>query len=295
MNPYNYGFNNPVIYNDPSGADGVYTGTGTKEDPYVIQANYYYSGLNEVEEKAFKAAIDEYNRVDKKNPNGKAHEIKIDKSTTIYVKFELTAINYDLIEQNADEPLSLQKIAARDGIAIYDDENVNTEYYRYGHKVEIGDIEDPKKFASATSGRILFDRNNSKRYYDNNPSDTTSYSEFVKAIFIHEIGHTLTAVHGDPGGIMKYVSVKEIEKESVAFGNKGTGKYTYSLPTLNNSSIRAIIGRLGQNYDTFGWESKYLTEKEKKEDNFIFEELNKEKNKMIKVKQQTNSRIMKKP
>jgi len=294
MSPYNYSFNNPEMYSDPNGMDGVYMGTGTQEDPYVIQANYYYSGLSKVEEKAFKEAVDEYNGVDKKNPNGKMYDIKIDKLTTIYVKFELTAINYDLIEQNVDEPLNLQQIAAKDGIAIYDKDGINTEYYRYGNRVEIGNVNEQNKFASANQESITFDRSNSEQYFSNHPSESIDYLDFAKAIFIHEIGHTLTAVHGDPGSIMNYTMVTEAQNLSVAFGNKGTGKYDYSLSKVDNKAIRAIIGRLGQEIGTPGNKSKYLAEKEKREKNYIFKELNNKTNKTEDVKQFTNSRIMKK-
>lgn len=283
------------MYNDPSGMDGVYTGTGTKEDPYVIQANYYYSGLNEVEEKAFKDAIAEYTGKNEKNPEGKVHEIKIDKKNKVYVKFDLVEVNFDAIQQENDEPFTIYEIAYKDAYLVEKDpkneENI-TNYYTYGHVVALGNVDKPNKFSSSNNQNIIFDRAASERFFSKYPGDGTQYSDFTKGVFIHEIGHTLTAVHGDPGSIMKYAYPTATTNSNTVYGNNRTGKFQYNLPRVTNDGIRAIIGRLGQNHNTVGWESKYLTDKERKEKNYLDKV---ESKKGINVYEETNSRIMRKP
>ena len=52
------------MYRDPTGRDGEITGSGTKEDPYVIHAAYYYKkgSLSEAEINGLNAAADAYNK-----------------------------------------------------------------------------------------------------------------------------------------------------------------------------------------------------------------------------------------
>ena len=70
-----------MIYGYPTGKDGEITGSGTKEYPYIIHANYYYNKgeLSDELKHGLNAAIREYN--DRK-------PIKIKSG---YVKFDLSA------------------------------------------------------------------------------------------------------------------------------------------------------------------------------------------------------------
>ncbi|MDR1653332.1 MAG: hypothetical protein LBS01_06760 [Prevotellaceae bacterium] len=53
---------------DPDGRDGMVTGLGTKEDPYLITANYYYQNgsLNEEQVKGLNSTDAVYNNSGKK-------------------------------------------------------------------------------------------------------------------------------------------------------------------------------------------------------------------------------------
>lgn len=83
---------------------------------------------------------------------------------------------------------------------------------------------------------------------------------------------------------MTDVTARPAIDSSVVVGSTKTGKYNYSLPKVDIKGIRTIIGRLDQEVETLGSESKYLTPKEKKK--YI--------NQKTKMLEKTNSRIMKK-
>src|SRR5690606_28401208 len=97
----------------------------------------------------------------------------------------------------------------------------------------------------------------------------STYSEALTSIYVHEIAHNLGAVHGDPGNAMDYFTKSTFSKENMvgSSGNvarSGNSPVTINKIKVNSSSIKAIIGRIGQGKLAHPQESKYLNDKEKK-------------------------------
>jgi hypothetical protein len=86
-------------------------------------------------------------------------------------------------------------------------------------------------------------------------------AEIFTGVGIHEIGHNLGGIHGDPGNIMIPVNAVEQQRPG-CLGNCGTGVFDYSIPTVDKNGTRAIIGRMGMDYGSVG--SRYLSDKETK-------------------------------
>lgn len=85
ISPYAYCMNNPEKYVDPNGRDVMVTGTRTKDDPYVVTANYYYQkgSLNKDQVEGLNFTVDDYNKSG--GTNGFEVKMQMDKPHTLNI------------------------------------------------------------------------------------------------------------------------------------------------------------------------------------------------------------------
>jgi len=159
--------------------DGRITGNGQKETPYRIWADYYYyAKLDSLVSSCLLDALNEYNN------NGGPWEIPFD-GTTVYVKFELHAIPISSLDFKDQANNDIDTIGKLGNWITIGTPSTRTAW---GSTSELGIILNYGYISSEIEKTIKKDDINYKK-------------KFIRAVFVHEIGHSLGGIDGDPGAM----------------------------------------------------------------------------------------------
>ena len=216
LSPYAYCAGNPVNVIDPTGMDGIMTGSGTEEDPYVITANYYYQtgSLDSETVDGLNRALADYNN------KGRSRKITMSDGSKVFVRFQLSA-------KEVDDP---QEAYLNDWTL-----DANGGQIRYGNKVDTSanpSNSEGNEFGSANQKTVSINLSN----IDNGVKNGFNKSQLIEGTFLHEIGHNLGLDHTDNSTIMDKPT-KHIQNQ-----NGQTNMYV-TYPVIDKTGIGLMIMR----------------------------------------------------
>ena len=221
ISSYNYCYNNPNRYIDKNGSDGELTGTGTKDDPYIIRANYAYvkGQLDNIQILALHTAIEKYN-----NPKGFKYKNKDEQ--LVYIKYQLGVIE---LPENTDYGNNTKATLRADNNYsfkdIHDNLQSNLNFININMDVNITKEGNNGDYLARTVGFRDIDLNISiinqskiqAEQFISNQKNTISGNiqkiddimlEILTSVFVHEIYHNLGGGHNDE------ISQKSIDEMS---------------------------------------------------------------------------------
>jgi RHS repeat-associated protein len=188
--PYNYVLNNPINLIDLDGRDAKQTGAGTKDDPLVITAKYFYQNgtLNKDEIEGLEGATSAYNNLG-------VHESKDKKGNKVFVRYNLSKEGVDDVAK-AIEGTEFTAESA-DGIG---------EMRTFGNEAKL-----------TMSGDDDYGEGNRKEVGINREkisSDKESnYARRIKSTWIHEIGHNLGGNDEDGSSVMEQSGTRGVNNQ----------------------------------------------------------------------------------